>query len=158
LSNRCGKLPSMTTEEDFQRALDANPEDHNTRLVFADWLEERGDPRAAGYRALGTVRKRSIYLNAESIRNRWIFGTVTTRDQLKPYGDCMVAEGWFKAIKCGDRTSMWKYFFTRREAEDATALAFGKMTAGRRSELLAETEAGSRPDPPTKRPKRGRKK
>ena len=36
----------MTTEDDFQQALDANPDDHHTRLVFADWLQERGDPRA----------------------------------------------------------------------------------------------------------------
>ena len=33
----------MTTEDDFQRALDANPDDWQTRLVFADWLEDRGD-------------------------------------------------------------------------------------------------------------------
>lgn len=30
----------MTTEDDFQAALDANPDDWQTRLVFADWLEE----------------------------------------------------------------------------------------------------------------------
>jgi hypothetical protein len=29
----------MTTEEDFQRQLDLHPDDHQTRLVFADWLE-----------------------------------------------------------------------------------------------------------------------
>ena len=43
----------MTTEDDFQAALDANPNDWQTRLVFADWLDERGDVRASGYRALG---------------------------------------------------------------------------------------------------------
>lgn len=37
----------MTTEDDFQAALDANPEDWQTRLVFADWLQERGDSRTA---------------------------------------------------------------------------------------------------------------
>ena len=36
----------MTKEDDFQKALDAHPEDWQTRLVFADWLQERGDPRA----------------------------------------------------------------------------------------------------------------
>jgi uncharacterized protein (TIGR02996 family) len=46
----------LTTEDDFQNALDANPEDHQTRLVFADWLQERVDPRAEGYRALGRLR------------------------------------------------------------------------------------------------------
>ena len=48
----------MTTEDDFQAALDADPENWQTRLVFADWLQERGDPRAEGYRALGVLRRR----------------------------------------------------------------------------------------------------
>lgn len=46
----------MTSEDDFQATLDANPEDWQTRLVFADWLQEQGDPRAEGYRALGACR------------------------------------------------------------------------------------------------------
>lgn len=33
----------MTTEDDFQKHLDENPEDHHTRLVFADWLEENNE-------------------------------------------------------------------------------------------------------------------
>jgi uncharacterized protein (TIGR02996 family) len=33
-------------EEAFLRAIAANPADDGTRLVYADWLEERGDPRA----------------------------------------------------------------------------------------------------------------
>ena len=36
----------MTEEEGFLRAIEENPEDDATRLVFADWLEERGDWRA----------------------------------------------------------------------------------------------------------------
>lgn len=46
----------MTTEDDFQAALDADPGNWQTRLVFADWLQERGDERADGYRALGALR------------------------------------------------------------------------------------------------------
>src|SRR5262245_7494859 len=37
----------MTDEAGFLAQLDANPDDDTTRLVYADWLEERGDPRAA---------------------------------------------------------------------------------------------------------------
>ena len=40
----------MTDEDTFQAALDAEPDNSAMRLVFADWLEERGDWRAAGYR------------------------------------------------------------------------------------------------------------
>ena len=47
----------MTTEDDFQKRLDASPEDWQTRLVFADWLQDQGDPRAEGYRALGALRR-----------------------------------------------------------------------------------------------------
>jgi uncharacterized protein (TIGR02996 family) len=36
----------MTTEDAFLQAIFASPEDAETRLVFADWLEDRGDPRA----------------------------------------------------------------------------------------------------------------
>src|SRR5262245_31093810 len=30
----------------FLRALEQDPDDETTRLIFADWLEERGDPLA----------------------------------------------------------------------------------------------------------------
>ncbi|OWK36734.1 TIGR02996 domain-containing protein [Fimbriiglobus ruber] len=33
-------------EEAFLRAIGAAPDDHTVRLVYADWLEERADPRA----------------------------------------------------------------------------------------------------------------
>jgi uncharacterized protein (TIGR02996 family) len=33
------------TQNDFLRAIIAHPEDDLPRLVYADWLEERGDPR-----------------------------------------------------------------------------------------------------------------
>jgi uncharacterized protein (TIGR02996 family) len=36
----------MTDEEAFLRAIAENPDDESCRLVFADWLEERGDDRA----------------------------------------------------------------------------------------------------------------
>jgi uncharacterized protein (TIGR02996 family) len=36
----------MTTETDFLSAIHAAPEDATTKLVFADWLEERDDLRA----------------------------------------------------------------------------------------------------------------
>lgn len=40
------------TEEAFLESIRANPRDDTTRLVYADWLEERGDPRAAYLRVL----------------------------------------------------------------------------------------------------------
>ena len=48
----------MTTEDDFRRALDANPKDWQTLAVLSDWLRERDDPRADGYAALVRHQKR----------------------------------------------------------------------------------------------------
>jgi uncharacterized protein (TIGR02996 family) len=54
----------MHEEEAFFQAIQEHPEDTALRLVFADWLEERGDPRAELLRLLhlltqaGEVRER----------------------------------------------------------------------------------------------------
>jgi uncharacterized protein (TIGR02996 family) len=40
----------MPADEAFLDAIRANPEDDAPWLIYADWLEERGDPRAALYR------------------------------------------------------------------------------------------------------------
>jgi uncharacterized protein (TIGR02996 family) len=36
----------MTDDSTFLRALLTSPNDNDLRLIYADWLEERGDPRA----------------------------------------------------------------------------------------------------------------
>src|SRR5688572_20050324 len=35
----------MASDDDFLRAILEDPGDDSLRLVYADWLEERGDPR-----------------------------------------------------------------------------------------------------------------
>lgn len=52
----------MTTEAAFLKALRNKPDDDATRLVFADWLEERGDERAAWMRAQVQVPKKQAEL------------------------------------------------------------------------------------------------
>jgi uncharacterized protein (TIGR02996 family) len=44
--------PADPVEEAFLEAIRANPRDKTARLVYADWLEERGDPRAEYLRVL----------------------------------------------------------------------------------------------------------
>jgi uncharacterized protein (TIGR02996 family) len=39
-------MASITDDEYFIRAIVAHPGEDSPRLVYADWLEERGDPRA----------------------------------------------------------------------------------------------------------------
>ena len=41
----------MTQDEAFLAGIVAHPEDPAARLVYADWLEDRGDPRAGYLRA-----------------------------------------------------------------------------------------------------------
>src|SRR5580698_5344987 len=45
----------MNEEAAFVQAMLANPHDLTLRLVFADWLEERGDPRGELLRLLHTL-------------------------------------------------------------------------------------------------------
>lgn len=48
----------MTDDEAFLRAIVAAPADEAPRLVYADWLDERGDPRGAYLRATVTWGQR----------------------------------------------------------------------------------------------------
>lgn len=128
----------MTTEDDFQRQLDANPEDWQTRLVFADWLQERDDPRAEGYRALGFLRNRPEENKKELF---WVYSRAGSGASIL-WPRCDLPEDWFELIYATkpelDPSRAWcGYVKTRREAEDAAALAFAKLSADRRAELLA---------------------
>ena len=47
----------MSDELSFLRAVSASPDDDTVRLVYADWLEERNDPRAAFLRLEAAARR-----------------------------------------------------------------------------------------------------
>jgi uncharacterized protein (TIGR02996 family) len=146
----------MTTEDDFQAALDANPEDWQMRLVLADWLQERGDPRAEGYRALGRLRFRPQTLGSDEPPTWWWYddGSDFARDRRDMRPEYRLPRAWYhiaqrewevrrpqpkgKAKDCCNHD-------TRREAEDAAARAFAKLPAERRAELLAATPAAEEP-------------
>src|SRR5436190_23569630 len=44
-------------ETAFLRSIMARPHDADPRLIFADWLEERGDPRAEFHRLLAELEQ-----------------------------------------------------------------------------------------------------
>ena len=125
----------MTTEDDFQAALDAHPDDWQTRLVFADWLQERGDPRAEGYRALARLRRIPESISNESF---WWFSSrnyCADRRQTLP-------QDWFDCLPKKNRTYLFpvareKVRSPRRWVEDTAARAFAKLPLERRAELLA---------------------
>ena len=131
----------MTTEDDFQSALDAHPDDWNTRLVFADWLDEHGDPRAVGYRALGQLRL------CPFVDETFFWWTTLASSCCPAHGvrgnGCSLPRDWFELVDLSPSNETFKpdgkpdVTTTRREAEDAAALAFAQLPEARRAELLA---------------------
>lgn len=150
---------SMTTEDDFQRQLDEHPDDHHTRLVFADWLQDRDDPRAEGYRALGIWRVIPFACELNDYQKQL---KVKQSDVLHFYGkvgedvpgflDCRIPVDWFDVVdgmeiperdspsrqnrSKYERIPRWIWIRGRRCTEDAAALAFSKLPPERRAELL----------------------
>jgi uncharacterized protein (TIGR02996 family) len=136
----------VTTENDFQRALNKNPEDWQTRLVFADWLQEHNDPRAEGYRALGSLRTYPFWMGVEKRRT-----DVSEHYRSCPFwtlkgtGGGHLPADWFALIVLRGKSELYAPLWaacrdvTRREAEDAAALAFGRLPDERRTELLTAT-------------------
>jgi uncharacterized protein (TIGR02996 family) len=129
----------VTTEDDFQRRLDRRPDDWQTRLVFADWLEERGDPRAGGYRAMGANR---LCPQAE---RRWVWNARLGRWNTRRPKVWM----WMHTVTGRSRGAVLKswwhallpahVFDSRRDAEDSAALAFSKLSPDRKAEVTRGT-------------------
>lgn len=115
----------MTTEDDFQAALDACPDDWQTRIVLADWLEDRSDPRAEGFRALGMLRK--VPLIGRDRRATW----------LREMGaDIGFVGPSYLPLDWHELGGAWIWYDSRREAEDAAARTFVCLPPERRAELL----------------------
>ncbi len=143
----------MVTEDDFQKRLNRVPHDWCTRVVFADWLEENGDPRAEGYRAMGRQRIRAgrkphsiigrkVDLPRGPGPKRWFFWKWSQiHDSMHRIDvpDSGLPDDWFLLVN--DAGSLnpdcWRgYAKTRREVEDEAAVAFAKLPVDRRAELL----------------------
>jgi uncharacterized protein (TIGR02996 family) len=126
----------VTTEEDFQNQLDLVPDDWQTRLVFADWLQDHDDPRADGYRALAVNR----YRPGDIVVPYFYW---TTRAQNVKFVEskwCILPRDWFDALVTGDTTSSgprWRDYPTRRAAEDDAANAFATLPGSVREMYLA---------------------
>jgi len=134
----------VTSEDDFHAALDANPHDWQTRLVFADWLEERCDTRAEGYRALargGFVPELSEAGPRNGTHGMWSFGHDRNPNPHYKKSE-LLPHDWYRKLAPMNQYENWKptawaYFHSRRIAEDAAARAFAKLSAERRAALTA---------------------
>lgn len=139
----------MTTEDEFHALLTTHPDDHSTRLILADWLDDRGDPRGPGYRALAMHRRVPVRSGTPVKFTYPGYCTFEAADLV--LGDEALVDAGFAALpddwlaltkKSLGRTdplkdTMWACAETPRAAEDAAARAFAELPAARQSELLA---------------------
>lgn len=132
----------LDEEKAFQDHLDKYPDDHNHRMVFADWLQERGDPRAEGYRAMGQLRKNAVQ-SRYSPTTTWLWGNKSNSSYAyEPSG--ALPDVWLKRVGNNhptygndvNNTKNWRYHTSRRNAEDAAALAFAKIPRYIKTKLL----------------------
>ncbi|QEL17156.1 TIGR02996 domain-containing protein [Limnoglobus roseus] len=139
-------------ERGFQKRLDARPDDHVARLVFADWLEERDDERAEGYRVLGLLRKwpeKSVSVGGEK---RHYFHATPRPEDWQAHDD--LPRAWLEEIwvYCGGSPSMVESGGgrpdevsrrLRREVEDFAAIAFGTLPSRERERIRSEALAAA---------------
>lgn len=143
----------LATIDALHRELDAHPAAHGTRLILADALEEAGEEwaeMAEGYRAMGafglTAHDAGAGFNFGWCRddNPHVTGKLANPSSRsitwRKYAKAALPVCWFRKLAPGATywAERWK---TRREAEDAAALAFAKLPEPRRRELLATQPA-----------------
>lgn len=131
---------TVTTEDDFQRLIDRKSDDWHTRLVLADWLEDRGDPRSGGYRAIAIQKRRPLQGRHRDIDTWWWHRSGSTK--IEDFHN-HIPQDWFSLLPAGEGSeSFWPVFSpkggikSRRECEDALALAFSLLSPERQAELM----------------------
>lgn len=131
----------MVTEADFQRQLDTNPADWRIRLLFAAWLDEDGDPRGPGYRALASLWRHPLKANHNGVE-AWAWACSPSDMDAEAFPHFLWGD-WFSMLPAGEGNErFWPLWAedrgakTRVECEDAAALAFAKLPAGRQAALL----------------------
>jgi uncharacterized protein (TIGR02996 family) len=102
----------------FHRHLDAAPADSAARLLLAEWLDERGDWRASGYRWMGECAKRPWMGDG---RPTWF----NDRRGVRRHAPEDIGPDIFEKIAGGQRSVRvgWVDFDTRHAAEEALAAA-----------------------------------
>jgi uncharacterized protein (TIGR02996 family) len=138
----------VTTEDDFHRNLDEHPDDWDTRLVFADWLQERDDPRASGYRAIVAQRRLPLHMKGHNGDAWWWHRNSSMFHNHIP-------DDWFRLLPPEPGNDLFWPLHTsaptshrsRRECEDALAWAFAKLPEDRQKQLLRPVDPGANQAP-----------
>jgi uncharacterized protein (TIGR02996 family) len=123
----------VTSEVDFRRAIDARPDDGHTLLVFADWLQERDDGRADGYRALARLGKYPQHFAGLSTRYPWSWWYRPHPGEEQHDLDA----AWYRKLRGGKWKGTSRDYRSAFAALDAAARAFAKLPAERRAAFLA---------------------
>jgi uncharacterized protein (TIGR02996 family) len=128
----------MSDEDAFQAAIDANERDWTLRAVFADWLEDRGDVRAAWYRVRGYVPGAGC---VNDVRCRyWCLNFYIPSGADLPEDLFNLLEVPGKGDTFAPSWHLYDDPFSRRQCDDAAAYAFAKIPAERQAELIAGSE------------------
>lgn len=118
-----------------QQHLDARPDDHRARRLLGEWLTWHGDARGEGYRALAAS---GLYPHGPTEADchwSWHSGRGMSMGDYVSHQHAL-PQVWFRAVT-PSRMYWTENYPTRRAAEDAAALAFARLPAARRAELLA---------------------
>jgi len=109
----------VATEDDFHRLLDAEPDNFDARGIFADWLEQCGDWRAAGYRWMWEKEKVPQHFVFNGVDDwNWRADNYYLDGQGKVY-TAGVGEFFLMLTGFYDERHAWRAWLTRREAEEA---------------------------------------
>ncbi len=122
----------MTTEDDFHRWLDLHPDDHATRGVLGDFLQDAGDERGAGYVAMSLWE---IYSPPRSLKNP-VGGWGWVPNALCPRSPDWLPEDWWHETLDFLYIRIHTGRNKRRDYDDMAAYAFGQLPADRRAALL----------------------
>jgi uncharacterized protein (TIGR02996 family) len=77
----------MTTDDAFLQDILANPEDDTPRSIYADWLDEQGDPR-------GEFLRLAVAWHEMSRDDARAPGCLARLQELRPY----LSSGWVVAV------------------------------------------------------------
>lgn len=140
----------MSDEDAFQAKIDENPEDGLPRLVFADWLEERGDPRAEGYRAMVAIGWVPYFLsdpNEDGLRDEWSCGNYPSPADRNGDKSTLPQSWWAEVQAMHVESAPYQIMYTygrdqfaswasRAEMENIVATAFVDLPPPEKSKIL----------------------
>jgi hypothetical protein len=131
------------TERAIQLHLDAHPEDHQARGVLADHLDEIGDERGPGYRAMSVLRLYPWYFRGSEtwgwFEEGWYGNSrncSNTDHACLPHDWCGFDTEGQKSIP-GGLLDVVKGIVLRRTTDNECARAFVRLPLARQLELLA---------------------